>query len=210
MCPDPLRIEGTLRSWDDDRGFGFLESPQSADTFAHVSAFDGRPRQGERFSYVIGFTADGRTQAEEVRALRELAPPSRAPRQRADNQTKRAVSVVSLLAIPAFALLFVVLMFRWGLPGYLALLFAAGSVLTFVVYAVDKLAVRFGWRRVSEASLTFFGFIGGWPGALLAQQLLRHKTVKVSFQRQFWRSVLLNVVVLCGIAAALHYRLIPA
>jgi len=202
MSPEPLRIEGTLRSWDDDRGFGFLASPQAPDAFAHISAFDGRPQQGERFSYVIGFAADGRTRAEEVRALRAAAPPVSMPRRKA----ARGYSV-GLLAIPAFALLFVVLMARWGLPDYVALLYLAGSALTFVVYAVDKRAARAGWQRVSEGSLMMLGFVGGWPGALLAQQLLRHKTVKESFQRQFWQSVLLNVIVVVGIAAVLHYRL---
>ena len=205
MAPEPMRIEGTLRSWDDDRGFGFLSSPMAKDTFAHISAFEGRPQLGERFSYIIGFAADGRTQAEEVHAVREPAPPVAGPR------TKRARgSSMGLLVIPAFAVLFIVLMVRWGLPDYIALLYGFGSVLTFIVYAVDKRAARSGWQRVSEASLLTLGFVGGWPGALLAQQFLRHKTVNLSFQRMFWRKVLLNVVVLCGIAAALHYRLIPA
>ncbi|MFP5462920.1 MAG: DUF1294 domain-containing protein, partial [Gammaproteobacteria bacterium] len=33
----------------------------------------------------------------------------------------------------------------------------------------------------------------GWPGALLAQQLLRHKTSKQSFLFGYWTTVLLNV-----------------
>ena len=48
MSPEPLRIEGTLRSWDDARGFGFLDPPLAANTFVHISAFDGGPQQGER------------------------------------------------------------------------------------------------------------------------------------------------------------------
>ena len=99
-------------------------------------------------------------------------------------------------------------MVRWQLPDYVALVYAAGSALTFVVYAVDKAAARSGRQRVSEGSLIVLGFVGGWPGALLAQQLLRHKTVKESFQRQFWQSVMLNVTVVVGGAAALHYDLL--
>jgi len=203
MSPEPLRIEGTLRTWDDERGFGFLDSPLAANTFAHISEFDGRPQQGERFSFIVRFAADGRTQAEEVRALRRPEAPVEKPRSKAP----RSFSV-GLLAIPAFALLFVVVMVRWGLPDYVALVYGAASALAFVVYAADKAAARAGRQRVSEGSLIMLGFVGGWPGALLAQQLLRHKTIKQSFQRRFWQSVLLNVLTLVGISAAIYYDLL--
>ncbi|WP_147463771.1 DUF1294 domain-containing protein, partial [Pseudomonas amygdali] len=36
--------------------------------------------------------------------------------------------------------------------------------------------------------------LGGWPGALLAQQVFRHKTRKVSFQIVFWLIVLAHQV----------------
>ena len=36
--------------------------------------------------------------------------------------------------------------------------------------------------------------LGGWPGALLAQQLLRHKTKKTSYQGVFWLIVLVHQV----------------
>lgn len=36
------------------------------------------------------------------------------------------------------------------------------------------------------------GLIGCWPGALIAQRFLRHKTIKLSFQVIFWMTVVLN------------------
>ncbi|MEG2941275.1 MAG: DUF1294 domain-containing protein, partial [Thermomonas sp.] len=49
------------------------------------------------------------------------------------------------------------------------------------------------WRRMPEDTLHLLDVLGGWPGALIAQQLHRHKTVKASFQTAFWFSVLLNL-----------------
>jgi uncharacterized membrane protein YsdA (DUF1294 family) len=41
--------------------------------------------------------------------------------------------------------------------------------------------------------LQFASLVGGWPGALLAQGLLRHKSKKASFQVAFWMTVVANV-----------------
>ncbi|WP_153605141.1 DUF1294 domain-containing protein, partial [Pseudomonas aeruginosa] len=40
--------------------------------------------------------------------------------------------------------------------------------------------------------LHLFELLGGWPGALVAQQVFRHKTRKLSFQLVFWGIVLLH------------------
>ena len=66
------------------------------------------------------------------------------------------------------------------------------NVLTFVVYVFDKYAARRRRRRVSEKALHFLSFIGGWVGALIAQKLLRHKTIKQPFHFIFWCTVFIN------------------
>ena len=205
MSPEPLRIEGTLRSWDDDRGFGFLESPNVADTFSHISAFAGRPHQGERFTFVIGFGSDGRTQAEQVRAVR--ATSLRPPRQEPPSARPGRISVAALYAPLALGGLLTVLILVWDLSSLVVGYYAVVSLVTFVGYALDKAAAGAGRRREPEATLLGLGLIGGWPGAILAQQLLRHKTVKADFQRLFWASVIGNVLVLVALAALLHYGL---
>ena len=49
-------------------------------------------------------------------------------------------------------------------------------------------------RRLAypEVRLHLFELLGGWPGALVAQQAFRHKTRKLSFQLVFWGIVLLH------------------
>ncbi|XOF35391.1 MAG: DUF1294 domain-containing protein [Candidatus Electrothrix sp. YB6] len=68
------------------------------------------------------------------------------------------------------------------------------SLLTFLVYAKDKSAARRDAWRTPESTLHLFSLIGGWPGALIAQQQLRHKSKKQPFRFIFWTTVLLN----CG------------
>lgn len=70
------------------------------------------------------------------------------------------------------------------------------SLITFLVYARDKLAARRGERRIAERVLHLLDLMGGWPGGWLAQKILRHKCSKRAFQRMYGLTVLLNVVLL--------------
>lgn len=72
------------------------------------------------------------------------------------------------------------------------LAYAAMSVLCFALTARDKAAARAGHRRTPESTLLLTGLACGWPGGLLAEQLLRHKTSKPAFRLPFWGTVLLN------------------
>lgn len=68
------------------------------------------------------------------------------------------------------------------------------SVLTLVIYGMDKMAARKAWRRVPESTLLVFGFVGGWPGAMVGQQVFRHKTQKQPFKTYFIISVILSIL----------------
>ena len=68
------------------------------------------------------------------------------------------------------------------------------SVVAFLLYWSDKRKARVDAWRTPENVLHALELAGGWPGALLAQQLFRHKTRKVSFQVVFWFIVLLHQV----------------
>ncbi len=73
------------------------------------------------------------------------------------------------------------------------------NLLTLLVYGMDKMAARNAWQRVPETTLLIFGVIGGWPGAILGQQLFRHKTRKQPFRTYFVISVALNIIILMAI-----------
>ncbi|MEZ8370232.1 DUF1294 domain-containing protein [Vibrio splendidus] len=67
------------------------------------------------------------------------------------------------------------------------------GVVTFFVYAKDKRAAINGNWRVPEKTLHIFSVAGGWLGALIAQDKLRHKTQKQPFRSIYWLTVVINV-----------------
>ena len=69
------------------------------------------------------------------------------------------------------------------------------SLVTFLVYAIDKSAARQRRWRIPENLLHLLALAGGWPGALAAQQVLRHKCSKRPFLLVFWLTVGLNLFV---------------
>jgi uncharacterized membrane protein YsdA (DUF1294 family) len=67
------------------------------------------------------------------------------------------------------------------------------SLVTFIVYGIDKSAAKRNRWRVSEPTLHLLSLLGGWPGALLGQKLFRHKTKKFGFRLIFWITLLANI-----------------
>lgn len=75
------------------------------------------------------------------------------------------------------------------------LIYVLMGVGTFLLYRVDKNRAIQGQWRIPESSLQLCALFGGWSGALLAQQYLRHKNRKVSFQLVFWLIVSVHLLV---------------
>lgn len=48
-------------------------------------------------------------------------------------------------------------------------------------------------QRIPERTLHTLELLGGWPGALVGQQLFKHKRSKAPYMRVFWVIVLLHV-----------------
>ena len=197
-----MRFEGIIKSWNDDRGFGFIEPLQGGQNiFVHIKAFNGlqgRPQPAQHVTFQVEIGPQGNKRAFDV----ELA---RLPRKAASRTRKEGSAqwgTASLFALPAFLVVLVAgYVFghppRWALWGYLA-----ASALTFAVYAFDKSAARQGTRRTPESTLHWLALVGGWPGALVAQQVLRHKSSKAGFRSVFWATVVLNVVAFVALASS--------
>ena len=82
------------------------------------------------------------------------------------------------------------------MPIVIAAAYVVASVVAFAVYAADKSAARRGAWRTPEGTLHGLALIGGWPGALIAQRVFRHKSSKATFQVVFWLTVVANCVAL--------------
>ncbi len=78
-------------------------------------------------------------------------------------------------------------------PVWISIVYASMSAVTFLVYVLDKGAARRGDQRTPESTLHVLELLGGWPGAFLAQQLIRHKNAKVSYQIVFWLIVAIHI-----------------
>lgn len=141
-------------------------------------------------------------------AARVRPRPASAPRRtgsptRPDRDLARPLpAALGWTVLGAFAITISVVVVL-GVPWWLAAWYLVASVAAFTAYGLDKAAARRGTGRVSEQTLLLLGIIGGWPGAVVAQQLFRHKTRKRSFRRAFWGSVAVNVALAVAIGLLL-------
>ena len=184
------RLGGVVTTWNDDRGFGFLKPDDGgADVFLHFTAVPrgtARPYEGQQLTFEIERDQNGKTHA--VRAEPVLVA------ERAEPPVRPTSVVVGIGSILAFVAVFLVAHWRWQVPWTIGAIYLALSILAFAMYTADKRAAQTNRWRTPEITLLLVGLIGGWPGAAVAQQVLRHKTKKLSFRTRFWFTVILNVL----------------
>lgn len=211
-----MEVRGSIKSWNDDKGFGFIRPEQGGqEVFAHISAMRGdrRPVAGDQVMFIAGKDDKGRLRAEHLRLAGELSidqpnirrkPPAPTDqrqknvvkqRKGSSKQPRRKLSA-PIQNLGGKTLIFAGLSVL-PLLGSLQLLFNAGitwvllaylvmSLVSFVQYWSDKAKATRGAWRTPETTLHLVELLGGWPGALVAQQCFRHKTRKGSYQSVFW------------------------
>lgn len=198
-----MKGKGHLSQWNDERGFGFI-TPVNGDkpVFLHIKAMANRSRRptvGELLSYELAQDKQGRWQALNAMNISDKPALRQQAKRQKQHQRQRGTAKYSLL----FLLLVALASWQQWLPTYTPVWYLALSVISYISYALDKRAAQQDRWRISESTLQLQALLGGWPGALLAQQRLRHKSVKTAFRRVFWLMLLLN---LAALFALYHYR----
>lgn len=187
---------GTVVLWNDDRGFGFVRPDKGGeDFFVHITAFRKgtarRPEIGDHVHYQL---------AREVRSKKRIAyavlegvriQPAEAEPQGSWQRTQKWLTYV-VIRLPILLSCWVLWKIHNPIP---LILYVFLSALTILFYGADKKrALRSGWR-IPEHYLHLLELMGGWPGALLAQQDFHHKLTKRSYQKTFWGIVALHGLV---------------
>jgi uncharacterized membrane protein YsdA (DUF1294 family)/cold shock CspA family protein len=184
-----MRTKGKITAWNDDKGFGFI-TPNTGgkQIFIHVKAFGNRNRRPEinqLVTYALSTDVKGRPCAIKATLAGDRLP----------EKAKRSNDSLSVIVAAFFLVIVSVSVLTARIPPLVLALYIGASLLTFIMYAVDKSAARNGAWRTQESTLHVLSLAGGWPGALVAQQKLRHKSKKQSFRSVFLLTVLLN----CGV-----------
>ena len=183
-----MRTKGKITSWNDEKGFGFITPIAGGkQVFVHIKVFSKRNRRPEinqMVTYALSTDKQGRPCAVKATLAGDRLP----------EKTKRKNDSLSVIGAAFFLVIVGVSVLTAQIPPLILVLYMVVSLLTFIMYAVDKSAAKKGVWRIQESTLHLLSLAGGWPGALVAQQKLRHKSKKQSFRLVFWVTVLLN----CG------------
>lgn len=196
----PREERGRILQWDAAKGLGFIAPDQGGSRLLLRRAdLAGRlrftaPRLGEAVRFQRAPAGPGRERAVQVHPVQArvaaTATPAATPRQLASTR---------LLVIPLFALVLGGIHLAWPLPRPVPLLYSALSMALFMVYGIDKWSAKRGAGRVPELTLHLLALLGGWPGALLGQQVFSHKISKPAFLRWTWAMVCFNLLALVGL-----------
>jgi len=199
-----VRHKGKITNWNDSKGYGFVV-PHGGGTraFVHIKAFTNRarrPTEGDFVTYDITQDSRNRTNAINIRYAGE----------RPSETTQSSPGYSHYLVVFVFGALVSALVGFGRLPLEILFIDVTASGIAFLAFAFDKAAAMNNRWRTRENTLHLLSLIGGWPGALIAQRMFRHKTKKDDFQTVFWFTVIVNCGMLLWFSSAAGAKFLHA
>ena len=203
--------QGHVKKWQDDKGFGFIETEAGESVFFHVSAFKAqrRPEVGEQVVFSVGQDNQGRLQARDVQELsfvqQKMAQKNSQIRQRNHKRSAQAEFEAGqkkrlFLGVGFYGVLILLVVMN-KLSWLVLTWYAVLGIITYAIYAKDKAAAQSGDWRTPESTLHLLSALGGWVGAMVAQTYLRHKSQKPEFRIVYYLTVIINLAGLLFILA---------
>ena len=203
--------QGHIKKWQDDKGFGFIETENGDSIFFHINEFKARRRPdiGEQVVFTVGQDSQGRKQAKEVQELRfvqqKMTQKNQQIRQRNAKRSAQADFEAGqkkrLFLGAGFYGVLILLAATNKLSWLVVAWYATLGVITYAMYAKDKAAAQSGDWRTPESTLHLLSALGGWVGAMVAQTYLRHKSQKPDFRMAYYLTVVINMAGLLFVLA---------
>lgn len=208
-----MQTQGTVRRWDAEKGFGFIQSAQTDNVFFHIRDFSGpgTPALGMVVVYeeihvggkgprAMGVRAQASRQEAQApshtRHAKSQYPKTRSTPSKRKHEKPLAAPAAGAGVAKGLMAIWLGFLF-WGvsrgaLPGWWLAAMGGLNALTYLAYLHDKNAAEKGQWRISESKLHLLAVLGGWPAAWWAQQWLRHKSSKQAFREIYWATIALH------------------
>ncbi|BDT67932.1 hypothetical protein os1_21110 [Comamonadaceae bacterium OS-1] len=203
-----MKKKGKIHHWNTSRGMGSIRSSQTGyDVLFRIKDYRGStlPREGETVWFDEVSSVHTKPHAIGVSTVSGNADVhSTRPRHYIGRRSN---------ARPFVLLLFLwVVLGVWGvwsyrLPVWLVAAVLAVNLLTVLAYAKGLQTARNRSWRTPEPVLHLLSLLGGWPGAGLAQAVMRYRSQKPSFGTLYWCTVGLHLALLLGWLLWLEPRL---
>nr|WP_315184007.1 DUF1294 domain-containing protein [uncultured Albidiferax sp.] len=194
-----MKKKGKIHHWNTSRGMGFIRSPQTGyDILFRIKDYRGAaaPKEGETVWFDEVTSVHTKPRAIGVSTVSGNADVhSHRPRHYIGRKSS---------ARPFVMLLFLwVVLGVWGvwsyrLPIWLVAAVLGVNLLTVLAYARGQQPARASRWRTPEPILHLLSLLGGWPGAGVAQAILRYRSRKPSFATLYWCTVGLHLALLLG------------
>jgi len=185
-----VRKKGILTTWNDNKGYGFITPVgETKEIFIHISEYQGRPLLNDKLSFTLSKDKNGKDCATNAIKFHKA-------KLTYTTKSTHTIGIPSIFSITIFYIILFYFSKEESIQIYIIPYYIAISIFTFFIYSKDKDYAQDGSWRISENTLHLLSILGGWTGALIAQDKLQHKSSKFSFKIVFFLTILINIFLL--------------